>query len=61
MWCDITGDGHTCHNVWHRHDTCHIVVIYITVIVTWLDNIKKNIKGSRIDNIIQYSNNMLAL
>ena len=61
MWYDITGNGHTSHNVWQRHDTCHMVVTYITVIVIWLDNIKKNIEGFRIDNIIQYSNNMLAL
>jgi len=34
---------------------------YITVTVTPSCDTKKIIEGSRIDNIIQYSNNMLVL
>ena len=36
-------------------------VTHITVIVIQSYNIEKNKEGSRIDNIIQYNNNILAL
>ena len=49
--------------MWQRHDTYHMVVTYITVIMTQSCNTKKNIEDSEIDVIIEYSNsnNMLAL
>ena len=40
---------------------CDRNMTYFTVMVTSLCNTKKIIEGSRIDNIIQYSNNILAL
>jgi len=41
-----------------KHDTC---VTHVTVTVTQSCDIEKNIKDSKTDNVIQYSNNMLAL
>jgi len=35
-----------------KHDTCYRIVTYVTVIVIQSYNTKKNIEGSRTNNII---------
>ena len=47
--------------MWQRLDTYHRVVRYITVTITLSYDIKKIIEGSKIDDIIQYGNNMFVI
>jgi len=57
--CDVIVTQVTKYNESMKHVTC--VVTYVTVTVTQSYNIKKVIESSGTNDIIQYSNNMLAL
>ena len=44
-----------------KYETCQRVITYVMVIVTQSGDIEKIVEGSRTDDVIQHSNNMLTL